>query len=56
MAVLLPLTSLDIEPLRVLETASLDLRFRLRGAEAPGDEVVVVLVDDRSLAALGAGP
>ena len=56
MAVLLPLTSLDIEPLRVLETASLDLRFRLRGAEAPGDEVVVVLVDDRSLAALGRWP
>ena len=56
MAVLLPLTSFDIEPLRVLETASLDLRFRLRGAEAPGDEVVVVLVDDRSLAALGRWP
>ena len=55
-AVLLPLTVADLGPLRILETDSLDLRFRARGAEAPGKEVAVVLVDDRSLAALGRWP
>jgi adenylate cyclase len=55
-AVLLPLSISEIAPLRILETASLDLRFRLRGAKPPGDEVAVVLVDDRSLAALGRWP
>jgi adenylate cyclase len=55
-AVIVPLSILDIEPLRILETESLDLRFRLRGVEAPGSEVAVVLVDDRSLAALGRWP
>ena len=42
--------------LRGLETASLDLRFRLRGVKPPEPETVVVLVDDRSLAALGRWP
>ena len=56
MVVLLPLTTLDLKPLRILETASLDLRFRLRGAEAPGNEIAVILVDDRTLAALGRWP
>jgi len=42
--------------LRTLETASLDLRFRLRGVVPPGQEIAVVLVDDRSLAALGRWP
>jgi len=42
--------------LRGLETASLDLRFRLRGARPPGSEVVVILVDDRSLESLGRWP
>jgi adenylate cyclase len=55
-AVILPLSTLDTGPLRVLETGSLNLRFRLRGFEAPGDKVAVVLVDDRSLAALGRPP
>jgi adenylate cyclase len=55
-ALILPLASYDIAPLRILETASLDLRFRVRGSEAPGSEVAVVLVDDRSLAALGRWP
>jgi adenylate cyclase len=54
--ILLPLWALDPAPLRILETGSLDLRFRLRGAEPPGNEVAVVLVDDRSLAALGRWP
>ena len=46
----------DSTVLRGLETASLDLRFRLRGAKPPEPETVVVLVDDRSLAALGRWP
>jgi adenylate cyclase len=42
--------------LRGLETASLDLRFRLRGVKPAEPETIVVLVDDRSLAALGRWP
>lgn len=42
--------------LRGLETASLDLRFRLRGERAPGGAAAVILVDDASLAALGRWP
>ena len=41
---------------RGLETASLDLRFRLRGVRAPGPEVTIILVDDRSLESLGRWP
>jgi adenylate cyclase len=41
---------------RGLETASLDLRFRLRGAEQAGPEIALILVDDASLAALGRWP
>ncbi|MBV8778963.1 MAG: adenylate/guanylate cyclase domain-containing protein [Alphaproteobacteria bacterium] len=55
-AVAVPLSVADIVPLRILETGSLDLRFRLRGVKEPGREVAVVLVDDRSLAALGRWP
>jgi adenylate cyclase len=54
--IVLPLSALDLGPLRMLETGSLDLRFRIRGPETPGGEVAVVLVDDRSLAALGRWP
>ncbi len=42
--------------IRGLETASLDLRFRLRGVKPAEPQTVVVLVDDRSLAALGRWP
>jgi adenylate cyclase len=42
--------------LRGIETASLDLRFRLRGVEPAGPETVLILVDDASLAALGRWP
>jgi adenylate cyclase len=42
--------------IRGLETASLDLRFRLRGVRPPGSEVTVILVDDRSLEAFGRWP
>src|SRR5262249_51965281 len=41
---------------RGLETASLDLRFRLRGAKPAEPQTVVVLVDDRSLDVLGRPP
>ena len=52
--VVLVFTVLADNPLiRGLETASLDLRFRLRGVRPPGSEVVVILVDDRSLESLG---
>lgn len=54
--VLLGLPALDWPLLRGLETASLDLRFRLRGTIAPGPETTVVLVDDRSLATYGRWP
>ncbi|HZT87799.1 MAG TPA: adenylate/guanylate cyclase domain-containing protein [Stellaceae bacterium] len=42
--------------LRQLETASLDLRFQLRGVSAPPDECTIVLIDDRSVAAFGRWP
>ena len=42
--------------LRILETESFDLRFRLRGPQAPGPELALVMVDDRSLDALGRWP
>jgi adenylate cyclase len=46
----------DNPVIRGLETASLDLRFRLRGVRPPGSEVVAILVDDRSLERLGRWP
>jgi adenylate cyclase len=54
--VLVFLTAWDPALIRGLETASLDLRFRLRGVKPPDPETVIVLVDDRSLAALGRWP
>ncbi len=39
-----------------LEHISLNLRFLLRGERAPGDEVVLVAVDDRSLKEIGRWP
>ena len=42
--------------LRGLETASLDLRFKLRGVRPPSDAVAIVLVDERSIEALGRWP
>jgi adenylate cyclase len=46
----------EIPIVRGLETASLDLRFRLRGVHRPGPEVSIVLIDDRSLEILGRWP
>jgi adenylate cyclase len=39
-----------------LEAQALDLRFRLRGVQPPGGEIVLVLIDDRSIAELGRWP
>jgi len=54
--VLLFLTAWDPALIRGLETASLDLRFRLRGAKPAEAQTVIVLVDDASLAKLGRWP
>lgn len=56
-SVLLLFTAFAERPLvRGLETASLDLRFRLRGLRPPGPEVTLILVDERSLESLGRWP
>src|SRR6266852_6780331 len=54
--VLVFFTAWDPTLIRGLETASLDLRFRLRGTKPPEPETVLVLVDDASLAKLGRWP
>jgi adenylate cyclase len=46
----------DWPPLRSMETASLDLRFRVRGVEPPGNETTVVLIDDHTVDELGGWP
>lgn len=56
MAVLLPLTVFAPGALRDLETASLDLRFRLRGPLAPESRTIVLLVDEDSIGRLGRWP
>jgi adenylate cyclase len=42
--------------LRSLEAKALDLRFQLRGVKSPAPEVVLVVIDDRSIAELGRWP
>jgi adenylate cyclase len=42
--------------LRNLEAKALDLRFHLRGAKAPNSPVVLIVIDDRSIAELGRWP
>jgi adenylate cyclase len=42
--------------LRNLEAKALDLRFHLRGEKSPGTGVVLVAIDDRSIAELGRWP
>ncbi len=57
LAVLVPLTAYaNWGVLRGLETSSLDLRFRLRGALPAPSATVIVLVDDKSLDQLGRWP
>ncbi|HEV8678893.1 MAG TPA: CHASE2 domain-containing protein, partial [Stellaceae bacterium] len=56
MAVLLPFTVYAPVALRDLETGSLDLRFRLRGALPEAGRTVVLLVDEDSIKRLGRWP
>jgi adenylate cyclase len=56
LAVQLGLTVYAPVALRDLETASLDLRFRIRGTLPADPKTVVVLVDERSLNQLGRWP
>ena len=56
LAALLSLTVYAPGALRDLETTSLDVRFRIRGALAPEPHTVVVLVDEDSLKRLGRWP
>jgi adenylate cyclase len=42
--------------LKTVENKLYDLHFGLRGARAPGDQVAIVAIDDKSLAALGRWP
>jgi adenylate cyclase len=44
------------EFLRSIETKFYDLHFALRGATHPGDQVVIVAIDEKSLAAVGRWP
>jgi adenylate cyclase len=46
----------NIALLRGAETATLDMRFRLRGALKPSQDIAVILADDVSLAKLGRWP
>jgi adenylate cyclase len=44
------------EFLKSIETTLYDLHFTLRGARHPGDQVVVVAIDEKSLASVGRWP
>jgi adenylate cyclase len=44
------------EFLKVVETKLYDLHFMLRGARNPGDQVVIVAIDEKSVAAIGRWP
>jgi adenylate cyclase len=46
----------DVPALRRLELGALDAQMRVRGARPPGPEVVVVMIDDRTIAELGQWP
>ncbi|MEK0084167.1 CHASE2 domain-containing protein [Benzoatithermus flavus] len=46
----------ETDVLRSLELQTLDWRFRLRGPLPPGGETVLVMIDDASVARLGAWP
>jgi adenylate cyclase len=50
------LVARDAPPFATLEDQTLDWRFAARGAIAPGGEVVVLAIDDRTLDALGPWP
>jgi len=42
--------------LNLLELKAYDLRFQYRGAEKPGDEIVIVKIDEESIRAIGRWP
>src|SRR3990172_11321631 len=44
------------EFLKTLESKLYDLHFALRGVQSPGDQVVIVAIDEKSLATLGRWP
>lgn len=50
------LTVGDTTPLRRLENATQDVRFQWRGARAPGGNVLILLIDDAALDAVGRWP
>ena len=52
----LHVVALDVPSLRRLELAALDAQIRLRGSRPPGPEIVVVMIDDRTIADLGQWP
>ncbi|MFO1038485.1 MAG: adenylate/guanylate cyclase domain-containing protein [Geminicoccaceae bacterium] len=53
---LLALAGMALPPVRSLELMSLDWRFRVRGPVAPSGKVVLVVVDDRTIAKVGRWP
>ena len=46
----------DLPEVQRLELLTLDWRFRLRGTRQPGPDLLLVMVDDRSVEALGRWP
>lgn len=54
--VLLPLYLMAPDFLTILEAKIYDLHFTLRGARNPGEEVLIVAIDEKSLAAVGRWP
>lgn len=45
-----------LAPLRQVERLAYDWRFRIRGPQVPGDEVVIAAIDEKSLDKLGRWP
>lgn len=54
--IMLTLAWLDLPALTRLENLSLDVRFRIRGERPVGTEVVLVVIDEKSLRELGRWP
>jgi adenylate cyclase len=52
----LHLAAPDLTWLRRLELVALDLSFRLRGPQTPGSDIVIVMIDDGTVAELGHYP
>ncbi|WP_162906838.1 CHASE2 domain-containing protein [Algihabitans albus] len=56
LAALLAFLLLDAPMIQRLEAPTLDWRFQLRGPIAPGPDVILILIDEPSLEALGGWP